>query len=105
MGRNRGQQPGDGGRNWIRTSEGVSQQIYSLPPLATWVSYHTTQRGGGLTKPRTRVNPHTLMEGPSAASAVTTFSAHATADAERGRSGATDLWPRYPATARFRFGL
>ena len=29
----------DGGRNWIRTSEGVSQQIYSLPPLATWVSY------------------------------------------------------------------
>lgn len=28
-----------GGRNWIRTSEGVSQQIYSLPPLATWVSY------------------------------------------------------------------
>lgn len=30
----------NGGRNWIRTSEGVSQQIYSLPPLATWVSYH-----------------------------------------------------------------
>jgi hypothetical protein len=29
-----------GGRSWIRTSEGVSQQIYSLPPLATWVSYH-----------------------------------------------------------------
>src|SRR5207237_6246025 len=29
----------DGGRSWIRTSEGVSQQIYSLPPLATWVSY------------------------------------------------------------------
>src|ERR1051325_3372157 len=29
----------NGGRNWIRTSEGVSQQIYSLPPLATWVSY------------------------------------------------------------------
>jgi hypothetical protein len=29
----------DGGRNWIRTNEGVSQQIYSLPPLATWVSY------------------------------------------------------------------
>ena len=28
-----------GGRSWIRTSEGVSQQIYSLPPLATWVSY------------------------------------------------------------------
>jgi hypothetical protein len=30
----------NGGRNWIRTSEGVCQQIYSLPPLATWVSYH-----------------------------------------------------------------
>jgi hypothetical protein len=29
----------DGGRCWIRTSEGVSQQIYSLPPLATWVTY------------------------------------------------------------------
>src|SRR5688500_3250431 len=29
----------NGGRSWIRTSEGVSQQIYSLPPLATWVSY------------------------------------------------------------------
>ena len=34
---------GDGGRNWIRTSEGVSQQIYSLPPLATWVSYPKTE--------------------------------------------------------------
>ena len=29
-----------GGRRRIRTFEGVSQQIYSLPPLATWVSYH-----------------------------------------------------------------
>src|SRR5689334_13120907 len=28
-----------GGRSWIRTSVGVSQQIYSLPPLAAWVSY------------------------------------------------------------------
>src|SRR5437762_9385406 len=91
----------NGGRNWIRTSEGVSQQIYSLPPLATWVSYHTTQRGGGLTKPRTCVNPHTLTEGHCVASAVTRFSMHATADAARGRSGATDLWLRYPATARF----
>ena len=27
-----------GGGRWIRTTEGVSQQIYSLPPLATWVS-------------------------------------------------------------------
>ena len=35
----------DGGRNWIRTSEGVSQQIYSLPPLATWVSYQPLNRG------------------------------------------------------------
>ena len=33
-----------GGRNWIRTSEGVSQQIYSLPPLATWVSYQPNRR-------------------------------------------------------------
>ena len=30
-----------GGPGWIRTSEGVSQQIYSLPPLATWVSYRS----------------------------------------------------------------
>ena len=28
----------DGGGNWIRTSVGVSQQIYSLPPLATRAS-------------------------------------------------------------------
>src|ERR1700754_4389553 len=27
-----------GGGRWIRTTEGVSQQIYSLPPLAAWVS-------------------------------------------------------------------
>jgi hypothetical protein len=32
-----------GGRFWIRTREGVSQQIYSLPPLATWVTYHSRQ--------------------------------------------------------------
>ena len=30
----------NGGR-WIRTTEGVSQQIYSLPPLAAWVSLRT----------------------------------------------------------------
>jgi hypothetical protein len=30
-----------GGPSWIRTSEGVSQQIYSLPRLATSVSTHT----------------------------------------------------------------
>ena len=29
---------GTGGGRWIRTTEGVSQQIYSLPPLAAWVS-------------------------------------------------------------------
>ena len=34
----------NGGRNWIRTNEGVSQQIYSLPPLATWVSYRQPSR-------------------------------------------------------------
>ena len=27
----------ESGQGWIRTSEGVSQQIYSLPRLATWV--------------------------------------------------------------------
>ena len=27
-----------GGESRIRTYEGVSQQIYSLPPLAAWVS-------------------------------------------------------------------
>ncbi|CRD62691.1 hypothetical protein BN126370054 [Stenotrophomonas indicatrix] len=31
-----------GGGRWIRTTEGVSQQIYSLPPLAAWVSLLTT---------------------------------------------------------------
>jgi hypothetical protein len=31
--------------DWIRTSEGVSQQIYSLPPLATWVSYQPSRCG------------------------------------------------------------
>ena len=30
--------PASGGGRWIRTTEGVSQQIYSLPPLAAWVS-------------------------------------------------------------------
>ena len=33
-------QPTDGGQSWIRTSVGVSQQIYSLPPLATRASTH-----------------------------------------------------------------
>src|SRR6185437_12697977 len=32
-------------RLWIRTIEGVSQQIYSLPPLATWVTYHDAKTG------------------------------------------------------------
>src|SRR5699024_2316411 len=31
-----------GGGRWIRTTEGVSQQIYSLPPLAAWVSLRET---------------------------------------------------------------
>ena len=31
-----------GGGRWIRTTEGVSQQIYSLPPLAAWVSLRST---------------------------------------------------------------
>src|SRR5687767_11577308 len=42
-----------GGRSWIRTSEGVSQQIYSLPPLATWVFYQPVITGG-LMKQRVR---------------------------------------------------
>ena len=33
-----GSREGDGGQWRIRTSEGVSQQIYSLPPLAAWVT-------------------------------------------------------------------
>ena len=28
------------GRLWIRTTVGLRQQIYSLPPLATWVISH-----------------------------------------------------------------
>ena len=45
-----------GGGRWIRTTEGVSQQIYSLPPLAAWVSLHNgalyCQDGqGGLSTP------------------------------------------------------
>src|SRR5213078_1708690 len=44
-----------GGRCWIRTSEGVSQQIYSLPPLATWVTYQCRCpfRKGCVIKPNT----------------------------------------------------
>src|SRR5690625_430149 len=30
----------NGGGSRIRTYVGLSQQIYSLPPLATWVSHH-----------------------------------------------------------------
>ena len=33
-----------GGGRWIRTTEGVSQQIYSLPPLAAWVSLQQRTR-------------------------------------------------------------
>ena len=35
-----------GGGRWIRTTEGVSQQIYSLPPLAAWVSLRLSSRTG-----------------------------------------------------------
>ncbi len=34
-----------GGGRWIRTTEGVSQQIYSLPPLAAWVSLRIVSMG------------------------------------------------------------
>ena len=43
-----------GGRNWIRTNEGVSQQIYSLPPLATWVSYQPAAHIAGRVLSQTR---------------------------------------------------
>ena len=36
--------PQVGGQRWIRTTEGVSQQIYSLPHLATLVFAHCLQR-------------------------------------------------------------
>ncbi|GEM_PF-1651725 len=32
-----------GGQNWIRTSEGIRHQIYSLTPLAAWVSAPRTR--------------------------------------------------------------
>src|SRR4051812_23176299 len=36
-----------GGQSWIRTSEGVSQRIYSPPRLATSVSTLSLKKGGG----------------------------------------------------------
>ena len=36
-------QGSSGGGRWIRTTEGMSQQIYSLPPLAAWVSLRTLE--------------------------------------------------------------
>jgi hypothetical protein len=35
-----------GGGRWIRTTEGRSQQIYSLPPLAAWVFLHGAAHSG-----------------------------------------------------------
>ena len=43
------------GRERIRTSEGVRQQIYSLPPLATWV--HARIVGSKATSPRLGKGP------------------------------------------------
>src|SRR5690606_33215800 len=40
---------GTGGGRWIRTTEGVSQQIYSLPPLAAWVSLRSFELHSGET--------------------------------------------------------
>ena len=51
--------PAGGGR-WIRTTEGVSQQIYSLPPLATWVSYHTWATGRRFSQTVLPVSIHIL---------------------------------------------
>ncbi len=41
------------GENRIRTCEAVKQQIYSLPPLATWVSplFQFTEPTGGFEPP------------------------------------------------------
>jgi hypothetical protein len=35
----------NGGGRRIRTTEGLPQQIYSLPPLATWVSHQFGKEG------------------------------------------------------------
>lgn len=53
----------DGGRNWIRTSEGVSQQIYSLPPLATWVSYQPACQQASGERRANRVSAIIVCEG------------------------------------------
>ena len=50
-----------GGRNWIRTNEGVSQQIYSLPPLATWVSYRPARPLATGDGPQMKPNPAWLV--------------------------------------------
>ncbi len=47
-----------GGGRWIRTTEGVSQQIYSLPPLAAWVSLQ--QRTGIVPSTSRTVNKSSL---------------------------------------------
>ena len=39
-----------GGRGWIRTIEAKTQQIYSLPPLATRELSHILFSGGSLKK-------------------------------------------------------
>ena len=53
---------GKSGRSWIRTSEGISQQIYSLPRLATSVSARERERlakkrGAVKSDPRTKTWP------------------------------------------------
>jgi hypothetical protein len=54
-----------GGRRRIRTFEGISQQIYSLPPLTAWVFYRPTAirfSPGAAIKPKrlALVNPERL---------------------------------------------
>ncbi len=44
-----------GGGRWIRTTEGMSQQIYSLPPLAAWVSLHGAAYFRGARLPLSRI--------------------------------------------------
>ncbi len=52
----------DGGESRIRTYEVVRQQIYSLPPLAAWVSPHGSARGAnGGTRTHDRLITNQLL--------------------------------------------
>jgi hypothetical protein len=60
---------GGGGR--IRTYEGISQQIYSLPPLAAWVPLHKMSRVFCVSHPRVSMsNEHLGGAGADVASTI-----------------------------------